>query len=78
MDQTLLTQMLSGGGVLAFAIAVWMQGREHGRILRSIEKVLAKLEERADQDERSRAATPVHGVPITIHRRRRAPTTEEE
>lgn len=89
MDQALLTQMLSGGGVLAFAIAVWLGLRdisstlsetkkEQAELLGDIKVSLAKLEERSEaQDRRAFAATPPFGVPVQ-GRRRKHPDTDEE
>lgn len=90
MDQTLITAMLQGGGLLAFTIAVWFGQREIARTLADTKKEqaellgdikvsLAKLEERSEaQDRRAFAATPPMGVPVIHPRRRRAPTTEED
>lgn len=89
MDQTLLTAMLQGGGLLAFTIAVWFGQREIARTLAETKKEqaellgdikvsLAKLEERSEAADRRLAATPPFGVPTVGPRRRRPPDTEED
>lgn len=77
MNEQLFTSLLNGGGVLAFAGAIWLSQREILRTLRAIEKVLAKLEER-DEYRRELAQTPPLGVPVLAPRRRKHNDTDEE
>lgn len=87
MDPNALGPWFQGGGLLAFATAVFMQVRELVKLLRQQNEILTRLDERtkglATEDEdptppsrparRKLVVTPVRGV-----RTRAAPDTEED